>query len=107
MRTGTRRLLALTVALPGRAVVDRLGNAGRLALAAAPHDSHAAVVQDATDATLDALVAAAGGPAWDEEAFARLRDRVAGELSEARSPRCASWSRSSTRPPRCDAGWPR
>jgi ATP-dependent helicase HrpA len=33
-------------------------------------------------AALDALVDAAGGPAWDEAGFARLREQVAGDLAE-------------------------
>jgi ATP-dependent helicase HrpA len=40
------------------------------------------VLEDATDAALDALVAEAGGPAWDEAAWERLRDHVAGGLAE-------------------------
>ncbi len=81
MRTGTRRLLMLTIPYPARSVVDRLGNAGRLALSAAPHGSVAAVVEDAIVASVDALMAEAGGPAWDETGFARLRDFVAGRLA--------------------------
>ena len=32
------------------------------------------------DASVDLLVAEAGGPAWDDAAFARLRDHVRGAL---------------------------
>jgi ATP-dependent helicase HrpA len=42
------------------------------------------VLADATTAALDALIAEAGGPAWDADAFARLRSHVAGRL-EART----------------------
>src|SRR6185295_764994 len=38
--------------------------------------------EDAQTAAIDALVAEAGGPAWDEAGFRRLRDHVAGELSD-------------------------
>jgi ATP-dependent helicase HrpA len=82
MREGTRRLLLLTVPSPLRWVQGQLGAGAQLALAAAPHGSAGAALQDAMTAALDALVAAGGGPAWDEEAFAHLRDRVAGELAE-------------------------
>jgi ATP-dependent helicase HrpA len=41
------------------------------------------VLADATTAALDALTAEAGGPAWDEAAFARLRRHVAGRLTAA------------------------
>lgn len=83
MRTGTRRLLALTVPSPARGVTDRLSNAARLALATAPHGTLAAALDDAVAAATDALVARAGGPAWDAAGFARLRSHVAGELADA------------------------
>jgi len=82
MLAGTRRLLRLTVSPPLRTVSDRLGNAAKLALAGAPHGSVAAVLDDALEAALDGLIAEAGGPAWDEAAFVRLRDRVAGSLAD-------------------------
>ena len=81
MRAGTRRLLRLTVPSPLRYVRDRLGNAA-LSLSTAPHGSLEAVLDDAVTAALDALIDEAGGPAWDEAAFARLRDHVAGHLAE-------------------------
>jgi ATP-dependent RNA helicase HrpA len=82
MAAGTRRLLALTIPSPTRYVTDRLDNAARLALASAPHGTLAAALEDVTTAAVDALVADAGGAAWDEAAFARLRDRVAGDLAD-------------------------
>jgi ATP-dependent helicase HrpA len=59
-----------------------LGNAAQLALASAPHASPRAVLEDAIVAAVDALIAEAGGPAWDAAGFARLRERVAGELAD-------------------------
>jgi ATP-dependent helicase HrpA len=82
MQAGTRKLLALNVPSPIRHVQGTLGNAARLALAAAPHGSPRAVLEDATVAALEGLMADAGGPAWDEAGFARLRDHVAGNLAE-------------------------
>ncbi|HKE79434.1 MAG TPA: ATP-dependent RNA helicase HrpA [Solirubrobacteraceae bacterium] len=82
MRTGTRRLLSLTMPSPTRYVRDRLPRGAELTLGNAPHGSLAAVLEDAANATIDALVARAGGPAWDEAAFATLRGEVAGELAE-------------------------
>jgi ATP-dependent helicase HrpA len=41
------------------------------------------VLDDARTAALDALIAEAGGPAWDEAAFARLRAHVSGRLVAA------------------------
>jgi ATP-dependent helicase HrpA len=75
MWAGTRRLLQLVIPSPARFVHDRLSNAARLALAPG-------VLDDAIAAAVDALIAEGGGPAWDEAAFARLRDFVAGELAD-------------------------
>nr|WP_256436584.1 ATP-dependent RNA helicase HrpA [Conexibacter sp. SYSU D00693] len=83
MAAGTRRLLLLTSPSPAKAVRDRLSPAAQLTLATAPHGSLAAVLQDATVAAVDALVAQAGGPAWDAASFGRLRDHVAGHLVPA------------------------
>jgi ATP-dependent helicase HrpA len=81
MQAGTRKLIALNVASPIRHVQSGLSNAAQLALAGAPHASPRAVLEDATVAALEALMAEAGGPAWDETGFARLRDHVAGNLA--------------------------
>src|SRR4051812_22832152 len=83
MWPGTRRLLRLTSPPPGRRVLARLGRAGPLSLSTAPHDSVAAVIEDATVAAADALIAQADGPAWDEAGFARLRSHFAGNLAGA------------------------
>jgi len=82
MALGTRRLLLLTVPSPLRHVLDRLPKNAQLALAGAPHGGVRAVLDDAQTAAIDALVAEAGGPAWDEAGFRRLRDHVAGELAD-------------------------
>jgi ATP-dependent helicase HrpA len=82
MWAGTRRLLMLTSPSPLKWVQSRLSPAAQLTLAAAPHHNLAALVDDAAIAAVDALLAQAGGPAWDEAGFARLRDHVAGSLAE-------------------------
>jgi ATP-dependent helicase HrpA len=82
MRGGTRRLLLLTIPSPARHVGGQLGNRAQLLLAAAPHGSLAAVIEDAAAAAADALMDEAGGPAWDADGFARLRDHVAGSLAD-------------------------
>ncbi|HWH96651.1 MAG TPA: ATP-dependent RNA helicase HrpA [Baekduia sp.] len=81
MRTGTRRLLLLSIPSVARQVVGALDNRAQLLLAAAPHGGLAAVVDDATAAAADALIDEAGGPAWDAAGFARLRGHVAGALT--------------------------
>jgi ATP-dependent helicase HrpA len=82
MQAGTRRLLLLGAAGPQRYMRDRLDGAAQLTLAAAPHGSAADVLVDATEAAADALIAEAGGPAWDAAGFERLRVHVAGELAD-------------------------
>jgi ATP-dependent helicase HrpA len=82
MRAGTRRLLRLTIPSPIRYVRGRLGNPAVLALSTAPHGSLDAVLEDALTAALDLLIDRAGGPAWDDAAFTRLRDEVAGNLAD-------------------------
>ena len=98
MRAGTRRLLVLTVPSPlrevqreleggkprrvGGAPAHGLAAATQLALAASPYATPAALLDDALHATIDALVAEAGGPAWDADAWTRLRTFVAERLAE-------------------------
>jgi ATP-dependent helicase HrpA len=80
MHAGTRRLLALTIPSPLRALRSGLSGTAQLTLATAPHGTLDAVLEDVVTATLDVLVDEAGGPAWDEAGFARLRGAVAGSL---------------------------
>jgi ATP-dependent helicase HrpA len=80
MARGTRRLLLLTVPSPLRWVTGQLSLQLTLALTAAPHDSSEAVIEDAMNAALDVLIASGGGPAWDAEGFAALREHVRGDL---------------------------
>jgi ATP-dependent helicase HrpA len=82
MHAGTRRLLALTTASPVRAVQRGLDNAAALTLAGAPHGGAGALLEDAVVAALDLLIEQAGGPAWDEAAWMRLRAYVAAGLVE-------------------------
>ncbi len=83
MVRGTRRLLELSVGSPRRWVLGQLGPQLTLSLAGAPHGGVDAVIGDATQAALDALIASGGGPAWDAEAFTALREHVRGELRPA------------------------
>ena len=82
MDLGTRKLIALNVPSPIRWVQGRLPNGAQLTLAGAPHGGARDVLEDATLAALEALIAERGGPAWDADGFARLRDHVAGNLAE-------------------------
>jgi ATP-dependent helicase HrpA len=69
---GVRRLLLLNTPSPARQVQRGLDNRAKLALSRNPHGSVAALLEDCTTAAADALIAAAGGPAWDERSYARL-----------------------------------
>ncbi|MGA5701653.1 ATP-dependent RNA helicase HrpA [Peterkaempfera bronchialis] len=80
MWAGTRRLLVLTTPSPVKSIQGRLGNQAKLALANNPHGGVAVLFDDIVSCATDKLVAEAGGPAWDEEAFGRLRDQVRAEL---------------------------
>ncbi|MDQ3579763.1 MAG: DUF3418 domain-containing protein, partial [Actinomycetota bacterium] len=83
MWLGTRRLLLLGVPSPVKHVVRSLPNQAKLALSHNPHGSVAALLEDCVDAAADALIAEAGGPAWDEAAFTRLRTHVQRGLNVA------------------------
>ncbi len=76
MALGTRRLLLLNVTSPARAVLGRLDNVAKLALASAPYPSPSALFDDCMAAAVDAIVEDAGGPAWTASAFAGLLDTV-------------------------------
>ncbi|MFI6226659.1 ATP-dependent RNA helicase HrpA [Micromonospora echinospora] len=80
MWAGTRRLLRLTVANPAKFLQGRLSNEAKLALSRNPHGGVQQLISDATGAAIDRLVADAGGPAWDAEGFAALRDKVRADL---------------------------
>jgi ATP-dependent helicase HrpA len=80
MALGTRRLLLLQLPSPAKAVLGRLDNAAKLALASAPHPSPSALFDDCMAAAVDALVEDAGGPAWDARAFAQLLTHVRGRV---------------------------
>ncbi|MEV1289787.1 ATP-dependent RNA helicase HrpA [Micromonospora sp. NPDC049679] len=80
MWAGTRRLLRLTVASPAKFLQGRLSNEAKLALSRNPHRSVLDLLDDAAGAAIDKLMAEAGGPAWDADGFAALRDRVRADL---------------------------
>ena len=79
MWQGTRKLLQLTLPSPVKAISGRLPNTTKLGLTRAP-GGFAPTLQDCASASLDALMAAAGGPVWDEAGFGRLRDAVRADL---------------------------
>jgi ATP-dependent helicase HrpA len=76
MRAGTRRLVLLAVKSPANDVAKRLTTAQKLVLSDNPHGSVPALFTDCVGCAADGLIAEAGGPAWDAEAFGRLVEHV-------------------------------
>jgi ATP-dependent helicase HrpA len=84
MRLGTRRLVLLGLnADPARQALNRLDNAAKLALASTPHGGVRELLEDCVAAAADQLIAARGGPAWDEEGFGKLADAVRADIGAA------------------------
>jgi ATP-dependent helicase HrpA len=87
MLRGTRRLLRLGLPSAAKLVQGRLSNEAKLALSprsgSSPHRTAVELLEDCADCAVDRLVAEAGGPAWDEEAFGKLRDAVRPRLVDA------------------------
>jgi ATP-dependent helicase HrpA len=79
-RAGVRRLLLLATPSPVKAVSARLDNRAKLALAANPHGSLTALMDDCLAAAVDSLVPA---DARDEEAFREQVATVRAGLPEA------------------------
>jgi ATP-dependent helicase HrpA len=84
MWRGTRRLVLLNVPSdPAKFAQSKLSNPQKLALARSPHGSVQKLFEDCVRASADRLIAANGGPAWDEESFAKLFDAVRADLVDA------------------------
>lgn len=83
MWLGTRRLILLNAPSPVKLIRGRLTNKGKLALSHNPHGSVTALFDDCVTAAADRLIAEAGGPAWDEDGFRALYDRVRADLHDA------------------------
>ena len=84
MRVGTRRLILLNLPSdPAKFALNKLDNKQKLALSSTPHGSVQALFADCVSAAVDQLIAAHGGPAWDEEAFRKLFDAVRADVVDA------------------------
>jgi ATP-dependent helicase HrpA len=83
MRLGTRRLLMLTIPSPNRSMLAALDNREKLALGTNPYGPVPKLFEDCVACATDYLIERHGGPVWDAESFARLRDRVREDLGEA------------------------
>ncbi|MGY0059670.1 ATP-dependent RNA helicase HrpA [Streptomyces sp. LZ34] len=84
MWRGTRRLILLGLpANPAKFAQGQLSNQAKLALSRSPHGSVQALFEDCVAASADRLIAARGGPAWDEEGFHKLFDGVRADIMDA------------------------
>jgi ATP-dependent helicase HrpA len=82
MWAGTRRLLMLEVPTPVPTLSRRLTPAVKLGLTRYPYQNVPDLLEDCVTCAVDAIVERAGGPAWDAEGHARLREAVRGELPD-------------------------
>ncbi|GAA2453260.1 ATP-dependent RNA helicase HrpA [Streptomyces glaucus] len=81
MWKGTRRLILRNIPVnPAKFASEKLTNAQKLALSANPHGSVQALFDDCATAAADKLIADFGGPAWDEESYRKLYDKVRAEI---------------------------
>ncbi|WP_326698858.1 ATP-dependent RNA helicase HrpA [Streptomyces sp. NBC_01754] len=81
MWRGTRKLIMLNIPVnPSKFASDTLSNQQKLALSRNPHGSVQALFDDCATAAADRLIAAHGGPAWNEAAFRALHDKVRADL---------------------------
>ncbi|MET9497124.1 ATP-dependent RNA helicase HrpA [Streptomyces sp. NPDC006552] len=81
MWKGTRRLILRNIPVnPGKFASDKLSNAQKLALSANPHGTVQALFDDCASAAADKLIADFGGPAWDEESYRKLYEKVRAEI---------------------------
>ncbi|MFD9864266.1 ATP-dependent RNA helicase HrpA [Streptomyces alboflavus] len=81
MWRGTRRLILRNIPVnPAKFAQDKLTNAQKLALSANPHGSMQALFEDCARAAADKLIADFGGPAWDEESYRKLYEKVRAEI---------------------------
>ncbi|MET8180779.1 ATP-dependent RNA helicase HrpA [Streptomyces sp. NPDC005336] len=84
MWQGTRRLILLQLPNnPAKFAQGKLSNQAKLALSSSPHGSVQALFEDCVAAAADRLIAARGGPAWDEESFRKLFDAVRADITDA------------------------
>ncbi|WEH34363.1 ATP-dependent RNA helicase HrpA [Streptomyces sp. AM 4-1-1] len=81
MWRGTRKLILLNIPVnPAKFASDTLTNQQKLALSRNPHGSIQALFDDCATAAADRLIAVHGGPAWDEESYRKLYEKVRADL---------------------------
>ncbi|MEU0948455.1 ATP-dependent RNA helicase HrpA [Streptomyces canus] len=81
MWKGTRRLIVRNIPVSAaKFASEKLTNPQKLALSANPHGSIQALFDDCATAAADRLIGDFGGPAWDEESYRKLYDKVRAEI---------------------------
>ncbi|WP_156723494.1 ATP-dependent RNA helicase HrpA [Streptomyces apocyni] len=81
MWRGTRKLILLNIPVnPAKFASEKLSNQQKISLSANPHGSVQALFEDCATAAADRLIADHGGPAWDEESYRKLFDRVRADI---------------------------
>ncbi|MFF0303195.1 ATP-dependent RNA helicase HrpA [Streptomyces sp. NPDC004562] len=81
MWKGTRRLILRNIPVnPAKFASEKLTNTQKLGLSANPHGSIQALFDDCAMAAADKLIGDFGGPAWDEESYRKLYDKVRAEI---------------------------
>jgi ATP-dependent helicase HrpA len=80
MWAGTRRLLQIEVPTPIPLLSRRLSNQVKLGLTRYPYSNVPDLLEECVRAAVDTVITEAGGPAWDDEGYARLRARARDEL---------------------------
>jgi ATP-dependent helicase HrpA len=83
MWQGTRRLLLLNIPSPIKYLHEKLPNKAKLGLYFNPYGKVLELIDDCIACGVDKLIAEFGGPAWDEDGFARLHEFVRARLNEA------------------------
>ncbi|WP_199551502.1 ATP-dependent RNA helicase HrpA [Streptomyces sp. N35] len=84
MWKGTRRLILLNIPVNvSKFASGKLTNQQKLTLSASPHGSIQALVDDCVTAAADKLIADFGGPAWDEESYRKLYEKVRADIVDA------------------------
>jgi ATP-dependent helicase HrpA len=81
MWKGTRRLLLTGTSSPLKYVLGRMSNTAKLALSTNPHKDMQDLFDDCVNCAIDKIIIAQGGPAWDTDAFARLKEAVRTSLN--------------------------
>ncbi|KHD29044.1 hypothetical protein LH67_05330 [Xenorhabdus nematophila] len=83
MWEGTRRLLLLNIPSPIKYLHEKLPNKSKLGLYFNPYGKVLDLIDDCISCGVDRLIAENGGPAWNEQAFSSLQNKVRADLNDA------------------------